>query len=128
MNDMMVNGLPAAGMSYERSRVEMAMLRLSMVDVSFSSPAEANSYVKNAQSTFASSLLTNNLDKNVDTKVVQDPSNPQADANGNVYYLNVDPTHEMATLVAATRAYEANVKAYNINAQMVRAALDMGNK
>ncbi|GGY84946.1 flagellar basal-body rod protein FlgC [Cellvibrio zantedeschiae] len=129
MSELSINNIAGMGMDYERTRIEMAMLRLSLVDVSFSSSAEASSFLSNAQSKFSNQLSSSELsNKNITTKSISDPTNPNADIHGNAYYLNIDPTKEMATLVAATRAYEANVKAYNINAQMVRSALELGAK
>lgn len=128
MDNPSVSQIAASGMNYERSRVEMATLRLSLVDVSFSSVSDAQSFAKNMQSNF-SSLLTQGVDaNNFNVKEIRDPSNPNANADGNVYFLQIDPTKEMATLISATRAYEANTRAYNVNSQMTRAALDIGSK
>ena len=41
-----------------------------------------------------------------------DPSNPDADANGYVAYPNINPVVEMSDLIEATRAYQANVAAF----------------
>lgn len=40
---------------------------------------------------------------------VRDPSHPDADANGIVRYPNVNTVQEMADLITAVRAYEANL-------------------
>lgn len=42
-------------------------------------------------------------------RLVFDPGNPEADARGYVHYPNVQMVSEMVDLMAATRAYEANV-------------------
>ncbi len=54
---------------------------------------------------------------------VLDPSHPDADAEGYVTYPNVNPVMEMADLIAATRAYEANVAAQEQFVAMVERAL-----
>jgi len=41
-----------------------------------------------------------------------DPTNPNADANGYVAYPNINPVVEMTDLIEATRAYQANVAAF----------------
>jgi len=41
-----------------------------------------------------------------------DPTNPDADANGYVAYPNINPVVEMTDLIEATRAYQANVAAF----------------
>lgn len=44
-------------------------------------------------------------------RVVRDPGNPMADANGNVKEPAVDPVLEIIDLLEATRSYEANLSA-----------------
>ena len=41
--------------------------------------------------------------------VVHDPNHPDADAQGDVTYPNVDVATEMVDMMSATRAYQANV-------------------
>ena len=55
-----------------------------------------------------------------------DPGNPYADANGYVKATNVQPINEMVDMMSASRAYEANVAAFNTEKGMVRAALSIG--
>ena len=59
-------------------------------------------------------------------RVVFDPGHPDADARGYVAYPNVNPITEMVDLMAATRAYEANVQAVNATKRMSEAALSIG--
>lgn len=56
---------------------------------------------------------------------VYDPGHPDADENGNVRMPNVDLAEEMVTLMAASRAYEANVAALRSARSMAQAALDL---
>ncbi|MBV8490336.1 MAG: flagellar basal body rod protein FlgC [Candidatus Eremiobacteraeota bacterium] len=42
-------------------------------------------------------------------RMVFDPGNPDADARGYVHYPNVQVVNEMVDMMAASRAYEANV-------------------
>ena len=44
-------------------------------------------------------------------KLVYDPSHPDADANGYVHMPNIEVVKEMVDMMAASRAYEANVTA-----------------
>ena len=53
-------------------------------------------------------------------RLVFDPNNPQADARGYVHYPNVEIVKEMVDLMAASRAYQANVAA-------ITAAQNMGS-
>ncbi|MBS4172512.1 flagellar basal body rod protein FlgC [Bacillus sp. FJAT-49736] len=59
-------------------------------------------------------------------KLVYDPENPDADADGYVQMPNVDPLKEMVDLMSATRSYEANVTVFNSNKAMLMKALEIG--
>jgi flagellar basal-body rod protein FlgC len=59
-------------------------------------------------------------------RVVFDPGHPDADAAGYVALPNVNVVSEMVDLMAATRAYEANVAAVNATKRVLEAALDIG--
>ncbi len=58
-------------------------------------------------------------------KMVYNPSHPDADANGYVAMPNVNVVQEMADMIAATRAYEANVTAFNAMKSMISQATQM---
>lgn len=59
-------------------------------------------------------------------KVVYDPSNPDADADGYVQMPNVDILNEMVDMISASRAYEANVTAFETEKNIVLKSLDIG--
>jgi flagellar basal-body rod protein FlgC len=61
-----------------------------------------------------------------DFKRVYDPGHPDADASGYVSMPNVNVVTEMVDLMAATRAYEANVAAITAAKTMATSALDIG--
>ena len=61
-----------------------------------------------------------------DMKMVYDPSHPDADDNGYVLYPNVNIVTEMTNVIDASRAYEANVTAFNASKNMQLKALDIG--
>ena len=54
-----------------------------------------------------------------------EPSHPDADANGYVAYPNVNPVIEMSDLIDATRAYQANVAAFQSAKNMANNAIIM---
>jgi flagellar basal-body rod protein FlgC len=54
------------------------------------------------------------------------PTHPDANVEGNVMYPNVNPVLEMVDLLAATRAYEANVTAIQAAKSMGHKALEIG--
>ena len=62
----------------------------------------------------------------VPTRSVFDPAHPQADAQGRVHYPLIDLATEMTNLLAASRGYEANVRAFNILRGMVLRSIELG--
>lgn len=54
-----------------------------------------------------------------------DPSHPDANTEGYVAYPNVNPVVEMADLIEATRAYQANVSAFQSAKTMANTAISM---
>ncbi|MCX2727809.1 flagellar basal body rod protein FlgC [Thermomicrobium sp. 4228-Ro] len=57
---------------------------------------------------------------------VYDPTHPDADENGIVRYPDIDVVSEMTNLMAATRAYEANVTVLESLKAMAMRALSIG--
>lgn len=55
-----------------------------------------------------------------------DPFHPDADADGYVNFPNVNIMEEMADMVAATRAYEANINVINSTKEMFMKSLEIG--
>ncbi len=58
-------------------------------------------------------------------RMAYDPAHPDSDENGYVAMPNVNVVEEMADMIAATRAYEANVTAFNATKAMLQQALQM---
>lgn len=63
----------------------------------------------------------------VPPRQVYDPGHPDADASGFVSYPGVNPVSEMVQLISVTRAYEANVRAFNAARSMATKALEIGS-
>lgn len=59
-------------------------------------------------------------------KTVYDPRHPDADKQGMVHMPNVNVMEEMVNMIAASRAYEANVQAISASRAMWNRALDIG--
>ncbi|WHN66094.1 flagellar basal body rod protein FlgC [Cysteiniphilum sp. QT6929] len=68
------------------------------------------------------------VSNNSSPKMVYEPNNPHANAQGLVAYPNVNKVDEMMTMMAAKRAYEADVKVINIAKTMALKALEIGDK
>lgn len=58
-------------------------------------------------------------------KLVHNPAHPDADENGNVAMPNISVVEEMADMISASRAYEANVTAFNATKSMLLEALKL---
>ena len=61
-----------------------------------------------------------------DLQPVYNPGHPDADENGYVLMPNVDLVKETVDSMAAYRAYEANVTAFNTMKSMAQKALEIG--
>lgn len=59
------------------------------------------------------------------TKLVYEPSHPDADEDGYVIYPNVDMADEMIDMITTLRAYDANVTAMNASKAMLNKALQI---
>lgn len=60
------------------------------------------------------------------TKLVYNPTHPDANEDGYVNMPNVDMATEMVDMIAAVRAYESNVTALNATKSMFLKALEIG--
>jgi len=84
--------------------------------------------------------FSSELDRTLDAKVVtlgkirpdqtafhvkHEPSNPSADAAGNVKYPNVNPLIEMTDMRDAQRSYEANLNIISATRRMIQRTLDI---
>lgn len=62
---------------------------------------------------------------NSDFRVRYEPSNPAADAAGNVKYPNVNTVIEMTDMREAQRSYEANLNIISATRRMIQRTLDI---
>lgn len=54
-----------------------------------------------------------------------DPTHPHADAEGKVYYPDVDVVEEMTRMMSANRLYEANMSVVQSAKEMIKKALEI---
>ena len=59
-------------------------------------------------------------------RMIHKPGHPDADGKGYVSMPNVDPLEEMADMVAAARAYEANINSIQTAKRMALKSLEIG--
>lgn len=65
-------------------------------------------------------------DDKSDLTMVYDPSHPDADEDGYVYYPNVNIVTEMTNMIDAERAYQANATAFDASKSIAMKGLDIG--
>lgn len=89
--------------------------------------AAFSSYFDHAKATAGDGVVVSSIATDMsDFKSEYDPDHPDADENGYVQYPNVDEVTELVDMMAATRAYEANVTALNATKSMALKALEIG--
>jgi len=142
--------ISAAGMTVERTRVDVAALNLANANTI--QGADGNAFrplrvvarsAGNLQATFtalidggsafgsapdaAQALPSVSVEAaDVTPRMVYEPGHPYANGKGFVSYPGVDTAVEMVSMMSATRAYEANVAAMNAARTMALKALDIG--
>ena len=70
--------------------------------------------------------VTKIVEDTTPTKLVYNPNHPDANAEGYVEMPNVDTTVEMIDMIAAQRAYEANITALNASKSIFQKSLTIG--
>ena len=63
-----------------------------------------------------------------DLTKVYDPSHPDADEQGYVYYPNVNIVTEMTNMIDAERGFQANATAFEASKAIAMKGLDIGSK
>lgn len=138
--------ISAAGMTLERTRVEVAALNLANANtvqgpngatyqplrVVAQSAAGAPSFLAAVNQGMAQTQQLPDLPvvtiepMQKSPRLAYEPGHPLASAQGYVAYAGVDPATEMVTMMSATRAYEANVAAMNTARTLALRALEIG--
>lgn len=54
------------------------------------------------------------------------PDHPMADADGYIYYPNVNTVEEMANMIEASRSYQTNIEVINASKQMLLRTIALG--
>lgn len=133
--------ISAAGMGLERLRLDVASINLAnvhttrtpdgsafkplrVVAASGVSPFEA--VMAAASGGYAPAMGVQVQQVDTTPRMVFDPKHPDADENGFVAYPDINPVSEMISVLTATRAYEANVRAFNAAKTMALKALEIG--
>ncbi|MDO8299543.1 flagellar basal body rod protein FlgC [Lacisediminimonas sp.] len=144
MNYLAAFEISAAGMSFERLRVNVAAANIANAHTTRTAsggpyrPLQALAASAPGPSAFESQMTlaahTSALRKPVVVesvlapRLVHEPGHPDANERGFVAYPNINPVTEMVGLMTATRAYEANVAALNATRSMAQKALEIGGR
>lgn len=136
--------ISAAGMSAEKLRVDVAALNLANANSPLSPQGAGYQPLRVMSTTRAAygvrsfgDLVEQGMAVNQGLSVapyraparrVHEPGHPQADRDGYVSYPGVDTLTEMMTMMVASRAYEADVAAFNAAKTMALKALEIGGR
>lgn len=91
----------------------------------YENPLDDPSSPKNAKPAIQSVVVDKVVRDDKDFRMKYDPSHPDANAEGYVAYPNINPVIEMADLIEATRAYQANVSAFTSTKTIAQSAIDL---
>ena len=103
------------GKPYQR---QMVQFEAKLLDIG----VDANGQMRTAQGVSVRDIATDTSPG----KMVYNPGHPDADEKGNVTLPNVNLTHEMVDLIAASRSYEANLQVVRTSKQMAQQAIKIG--
>lgn len=123
-----------AGSAMAAQTVRMNTIASNLANANASATTEAEGY-RARKPVFAAMLEGEGVAKVQVLDVVQsseplrrmhEPDNPLADADGMVYYANVNEVAEMADMMAASRAFETNVEVMGRIKSMQQSLIRMG--
>lgn len=136
--------ISASGLSAQRLRLDIASENIANIDttrtqdggpykrkmvvfepINQSGFRNALNYAMNKEDS-AGVRVSQIVEDNTPFKAVYNPNHPDADENGYVMMPNVNSLEEIIDSMAASRAYDANVTAFNAIKQMASKALEIG--
>ena len=129
LSNLSIQDVIAFGLKHEKARVEAASYNIAIANVALPNKNSASVLQVKTHPTFLNDIKNSiYLDtvSNYKTKSIYEPSHPLADNNGMVFYPEVNTATEMATLVSASRAYDANIRIFNSIKDMTAKAYEIG--
>ncbi|GFR36146.1 flagellar basal body rod protein FlgC [Thermobrachium celere] len=130
--------ISASGLSAERIRMDIISNNIANIETTRTENGgpykrkivtfkeNLNSSINKLDSKYNGVKVDKIIEDNSPLKKVYNPSHPDADKDGYVMMPNVNILNEMVDLITATRAFEANVTAFNSQKQMALKALEIG--
>lgn len=119
----------AFGLKYEKARVEAASYNIAIANVALPNRDASSVLQVRTHPNFLNDIKNNVYLDNVDnykTRGAYEPNHPLADNKGMVFYPEINTATEMATLVSASRAYDANIRIFNSIKDMTAKAYEIG--
>ncbi|MEA4883642.1 MAG: flagellar basal body rod protein FlgC [Clostridia bacterium] len=121
--------ISASGMAAERLRLDV--ISSNLANINTTRTAEGGPYRRlmvqfEAAPGSAGVRAVNVAQDESPLPLVYEPEHPDANSEGYVEMPNVNAVSEMVDMITATRAYEANVAAYNAAKTMAAKALEIG--
>lgn len=91
----------------------------------YENPLNDPSSPKDADPSIMSVVVHKVVRDDKEFRLKYEPNHPDANDEGYVSYPNINPIIEMADLIEATRAYQANVAAFNSTKSIAQSAIDL---
>lgn len=91
----------------------------------YENPLQDPSSPQNAHPSIMSVVVDKVVRDDKEFRMKYEPNHPDANDEGYVAYPNINPVVEMADLIEATRAYQANVAAFNSTKSIAQSAIDL---
>ena len=144
LNINMMPGAASAASALQAEKVRMEVISQNIANANTTKAENGEPYrrqlvhfdsILRKQMGRKSDLPSNNLSEVQATKIIEDsrpfrevyqPGHPDADENGMVKYPNVHIHEEMADLISASRAYEANMAVIRTSRTLAMQTLNMG--
>lgn len=129
LSNLSIQDVIAFGLKYEKARVEAASYNIAIANVALPNKNVTSVLQVKTHPTFLNDIKNNvYLDSITDykTKSIYEPGHPLADSSGMVLYPEINTATEMATLVSASRAYDANIRIFNSIKDMTAKAYEIG--
>lgn len=91
----------------------------------YSDPLDEETFGTKAKPSVMSVIVNKIVRDDRAPKMKYEPDHPDANAEGYVAYPNINPVVEMADLIEATRAYQANVASFQSSKNLANSAIDI---
>ena len=107
------------------NKVYNDQLKANTADNGYADPLDEGALNKKVNPPIMSVLVDKIVRDDKEPLMKFEPGHPDANAEGYVAYPNINPVIEMADLIEATRAYQANVAAFQSAKSMAQSAMSL---